>query len=52
MYQVEDYMMKEKASKSIFSLSYNVKRYFVLDFSVKAFYYKDSENTFECKPIC
>ena len=40
MYTVEDYLMKEKTSKSIFSLTTAVKRLFVLDFSVRAFYYK------------
>ena len=40
MYTVEDFLMKEKQSKSVFSSSSAVKRYFVLDFSVRAFYYK------------
>lgn len=44
--------MKEKTSKSVFSLSSAVKRLFVLDFSVRAFYYKHSDTTFQCKPIC
>jgi hypothetical protein len=44
--------MKEKASKSVFSFSSAVKRLFVLDFSVRAFYYKHSDSTFQCKPIC
>ena len=51
MYTVEDYLMKEKTSKSLFSFSSTVKRLFVLDFSVRAFYYKHSEDTFQCKPI-
>ena len=52
MYYVEDYLMKEKTSKSVFSLTSAVKRLFVLDFSVRAFYYKHSDTTFQCKPIC
>ena len=40
MYTVEDYLMKEKSSKSLLSLTTAVKRLFVLDFSVRAFYYK------------
>lgn len=46
MYYVEDYLMKEKASKSVFSMTSAVKRLFVLDFSVRAFYYKHSDTTF------
>jgi len=46
MYTVEDYLMKEKTSKSMFSFSSTAKRLFVLDFSVRAFYYKHSEDTF------
>ena len=51
MYTVEDYLMKEKTSKSLFSLTSTVKRLFVLDFSVRAFYYKQGHDTFQCKPI-
>lgn len=51
MYTVEDYLMKEKHSKSIFSTTSTVKRMFVLDFSVRAFYYKQGESTSQCKPI-
>jgi hypothetical protein len=46
MYYIEDYLMREKTSKSMFSLSSAVKRLFVLDFSVRAFYYKHSPSTF------
>lgn len=51
MYSLEDYMMREKRSKSVFSSANAVKRLFVLDFSVRAFYYKHSEDTSQCKPI-
>jgi hypothetical protein len=51
MYTVEDYLMKEKSSKSLFSLTTAVKRLFVLDFSVRAFYYKKSDVSFQCKPL-
>lgn len=51
MYSLEDYMMREKRSKSVFSSTNAVKRLFVLDFSVRAFYYKQSEDTSQCKPI-
>lgn len=51
MYSVEDYLMKEKHQKSVFSSESTVKRYFVLDFSVRAFYYKQNEGTTQCKPI-
>lgn len=51
MYTVEDYLMKEKHSKSIFSSTSTVKRLFVLDFSVRAFYYKQGEAASQCKPV-
>ena len=51
MYSLEDYLMREKQTKSLFSTSSTVKRLFVLDFSVRAFYYKHSDSTLSCKPI-
>jgi len=39
---VGDILLKEKIKKSIFSFSNVVKRWFVLDFKCKVFYYKES----------
>ena len=49
MHTVEDFLMKEKTSKSMFSLTTAVKRLFVLDFSVRAFYYKQADVSSQCK---
>jgi len=46
---IADYMMKEKEKKSFLSFSTAVKRFFVLDFASKKFYYKSASNSTNVK---
>eukprot|EP00347_Sterkiella_histriomuscorum_P013748 403363518 len=51
LFSLQDYMMKQKRQKSVFSLSKTVKRLFFLDFSTKSFYYKHQASDTDCKTI-
>lgn len=51
LYSLQDYLLKEKRSKSVFSLSKTVKRLFFLDFSLQSFYYKNSSTDTDCKTV-
>ncbi|CDW71641.1 UNKNOWN [Stylonychia lemnae] len=52
MYSIQDYLLKEKQKKSVFSISTTVKRFFVIDFSLQSFYYKNNLKSTEFKTVC